>query len=124
MKIYQHLFFRYNYEGAAFQQSQGPLGYTDQLLASADVFNWLGEIIGSPDVGSYTLDPDSNRFRQMSTEPDMRGADLSLSPGQGFYLWSAYQEGLNGFSRLERAGTFLDKVLAIEAIARRDVVHA
>ena len=28
--------------------------------------------------------------------------------------------GQNGFFRLERAGTFLDKLLAIEAIARRD----
>ena len=42
VKIYQHLFFRYNYEGAEFRNSTGPLGYADQLFASADVLNWLG----------------------------------------------------------------------------------
>jgi hypothetical protein len=35
-------------------------------------------------------------------------------------MWSAYQTGHQGFFRLERAGTFLDKLLAIEALARRD----
>ncbi|HMI92294.1 MAG TPA: zinc-dependent metalloprotease, partial [Polyangiales bacterium] len=119
VKIYQHLFFRYNYEGDAFRNSAGPLGFNDQLLASADAFNWLGEIIGSPDVGSYALD-DDNVYRQISTDPGAAGADFSLNPGQGFYLWSAYQAGQNGFFRLERAGTFLDKLLAIESVARRD----
>jgi hypothetical protein len=120
VKIYQHLFFRYNYEGAAFRGSRGPLGFNDQLLASADVLNWLAEIIGAPDVGSYELDEDSGVYRPISSEPDAPGADLSLPPGQGFYMWSAYQEGHQGFFRLERAGTFLDKLLAIEALARRD----
>jgi hypothetical protein len=120
VKIYQHLFFRYNFEGAAFRNSTGPLGYQDQLLASADVLNWLAEIIGAPDVGSYTFDAEEKIYRQTSSDPNQSGADLSLAPGQGFYLWSAYQTGQNGFSRLERAGTFLDKVLAIEALARRD----
>jgi hypothetical protein len=120
VKIYQHLFFRYNYEGAAFRNSTGPLGYADQLFASADVLNWLGELIGAPDVGSYDFDSAQGVYHQTSTDPGQAGAALSLSPGQGFYLWSAYQTGQNGFSRLERAGTFLDKLLAIEALARRD----
>jgi hypothetical protein len=84
------------------------------------VLNWLAEIVAAPDVGSYELDADGKTYRRVSGEPGERGADLSLPPGQGFYLWSAYQEGLNGFFRLERAGTFLDKLLAIEALARRD----
>jgi hypothetical protein len=120
VKIYQHLFFRYNNEGAAFQNRIGPLGYTDQLLASVDTLNWLAEIIGMPDVGAYRFDADSHSYRQFSSDPDAAGADLSLPLGQGHYLWSEYQEGLNGFGRLERAGTFLDKMLAIQSIAKRD----
>jgi hypothetical protein len=120
VKIYQHLFFRYNFEGATFRNSTGPLGYADQLFASADVLNWLAEIIGMPDVGSYTFDQSNNTYHQTSSDPNLQGAELSLAPGQGFYLWSAYQDGQNGFSRLERAGTFLDKLMAIEALARRD----
>jgi hypothetical protein len=120
VKIYQHLFFRYNYEGAAFQMSQGALGFSDQLLASADTLNWLGEIIATPDVGSYRLDTASNTYQKTSDALDAPGASVSLAPGLGYYMWSEYQDGLNGFFRLERAGTFLDKVLAIQALAKRD----
>jgi len=119
VKIYQHLFFRYNFEGLTFRRSTGPLGFQDQLLASADVLNWLGEIIAVPDVGSYAFDSTQGVYHQRSGDPS-QGGDFSLMPGQGFYLWSAYQTGQNGFSRLERAGTFLDKLLAIEALAKRD----
>jgi hypothetical protein len=119
VKIFQHLFFRFNYEGNSFRNSIGPLGYADQLFASADVFNWLGEIIAAPDVGSYALDGEGI-YRQISGQPGAPGSELNLYPGEGFYLWSQYQEGLNGFNRLERAGTFYDKILAIEAIAQRD----
>jgi len=120
VKVYQHLFFRYNNEGLAFRNDPRPLGYTDQLLASVDTLNWLAEIIGMPDVGSYRFDADTNSYRQVSSDPDASGADLSLPLGQGYHLWSEYQQGLNGFGRLERAGTFLDKMLAIQSIARRD----
>jgi hypothetical protein len=120
VKIYQHLFFRYYYDGASFRNSQGPLGYRDQLFASADVLNWLGEIIAAPDVGTYAFDADAKTYRQISTDPDDGSGDVALPPGQGFYLWSQYQSGQNGFFRLERAGTFLDKLLAIESLARRD----
>ena len=120
VKIYQHLFFRYNYEGSSFRNGTGPLSYQDELFASADVMNWLAEIIASPDVGAYAFDQKNNQYRQVSTDPNASGGDVSLQPGQAFYLWSAYQDGLNGFSRLERAGTFLDKLMAIESLARRD----
>jgi hypothetical protein len=119
VKIYQHLFFRYNFEGDSFRQSTGPLGFRDQLAASADVMNWLSEIISAPDVGTYTYDKSDKTYHQTSTDPTA-GGGVSLAPGQGFYMWSTYQQGLNGFNRLERAGTFLDKLTAIEALARRD----
>jgi hypothetical protein len=120
VNIYQHLFFRRNYEGEAFVNSRQPLGYIDQLLASADALNWLAEIIALPDVGSYVYDGAENVYRKVSGQLDVPGSDLSLAPGQGFHLWSAYQEGERGFYRLERSGTFLDKLLAIEAISQRD----
>jgi hypothetical protein len=120
VKIYQHMFFRQSFEGAAYRNSVAPLGYIDQLFASSAVLDWLMEIIGTPDVGSYQLDPESNLYRQISAAPGATGSDLDLGLGQGYYLWSEYQTGLNGFSRLERAGTFLDKLLAIQAITKRD----
>ncbi|HKP56322.1 MAG TPA: zinc-dependent metalloprotease [Polyangiales bacterium] len=120
VKIYQHMFFRQSFEGAEYQQSIAPLGYVDQLFASASTLDWLTEIIGAPDVGSYKLDEKENIYRQISSEPGAEGSDLDLEVGEGFYLWSQYQTGQNGFFRLERAGTFLDKLLAIQAITKRD----
>ena len=118
-KIFQHLWFRRSFE-PGFRTNFGPLGYNDQILASIDTMNWYAEIIGLPDVGAYTLDADANVYRKVSDDPNASQADFGLQPGEGYYLWSAYQEGLNGFSRMERSGTFLDKFYAIEALARRD----
>jgi hypothetical protein len=120
VKIYQHMFFRRGFEGIEYQQSEAPLGFQDQLTASSATLDWLSEIIGAPDVGSYKLDPKDNVYRQISQLPDAPNADLSLPVGEGLYLWSEYQTGQNGFFRLERAGTFLDKLLAIQAITKRD----
>ncbi|MET0385920.1 MAG: zinc-dependent metalloprotease [Polyangiales bacterium] len=120
VKIYQHMFFRQGFEGPEFTDSVAPLGFQDQILASAATLDWLAEIIGAPDVGSYTLDTRDNVYRQVSRDPNDGAADLGLPIGQGMYLWSEYQTGQNGFFRLERAGTFLDKVLAIQALTKRD----
>jgi hypothetical protein len=119
VKLYQHLFFRLYYE-PGFREKPGPLGLFDQLLASADVLNWLAEIIASPDVGTYALDEPAGLYRPVASGAGAPPGSVELKPGQAFYLWSAYQEGLNGFFRLERAGTFLDKVRAIEAVSRRE----
>jgi hypothetical protein len=120
VKIYQHMFFRQSFEGQEYRSKLGSLGYIDQLFASSATLDWLAEIIGSPDVGSYKLDAKDNVYRQISSQPGAQGSDLDLGVGQGFYLWSQYQTGQNGFFRLERAGTFLDKLLAIQAITNRD----
>jgi hypothetical protein len=120
VKIYQHMFFRQNFDGPAYRSRLGSNGYYDQLFASAATLDWLAEIIGSPDVGSYKLDPKDKLYRQISSEPGADGSDLDLGLGEGYYLWSQYQTGQNGFFRLERAGTFLDKLLAVQAITKRD----
>lgn len=123
VKIYQHLFFRANFEAGfsrTFRRPE-PLLFGDQVLASVDAFNWLTELLSAPDVGTYALDEDANVYRQISGDLDAPGGDFSLAPGQGYYMWSEYEDGLNGFGRrLARAGTFVDKVLALDAISERD----
>jgi hypothetical protein len=120
VKIYQHMFFRLSYEGAAYQNNPLPLGFSDQLKASAAAFDWLTEIIGAPDVGSYQLDTSGKQDVYRLVSHTLDAGDVQLPVGQGLYLWSEYQTGLNGFFRLERAGTFLDKILAIQALTKRD----
>ena len=118
-KIYQHLFFRVFFE-PGFQFNEGPLGFDDQFLASVDAMNWFIEILNLPDEGSYELDATDNLYRFMGESIDLPGADLSLLPGQGFGMWTKYQEGYFGFFRPERAGVFYDKFLALRALAIRD----
>jgi len=138
-KMYQHLFFRYFYE-PDFRREIGPLGFNDQYLASIDSMNWLAELAQLPDVGSYRMslvrgpdtchptNPDAPGntddcrygYVHMGEDMDMSGADFSLTPGQGFYHWSRYQDGLYGFFRMERAGVFWDKLVALQALTVRD----
>lgn len=138
-KIYQHLLFRYWYE-PEFRREIGPLGFNDQYLASVDGMNWLAELAQLPDVGSYQLalydgpegchptDPTAAGnpaecrygYHHMGDALDMPGSDINLGSGQGFHTWSRYQDGLYGFFRMERAGVFWDKLLALQALTVRD----
>lgn len=138
-KMYQHLFFRYFYE-PEFRRETGPLGFLDQYLASIDAMNWLAELSQLPDVGSYRMvriggpdgchptnpDAPSNPagcqygYQHMGDTLEMPGSDISLGPGQGFHHWSRYQDGLYGFFRMERAGVFWDKLIALSALTVRD----
>lgn len=138
-KIYQHLFFRYFYE-PEFRRQTGPLGFNDQYLASIDAMNWLAELAQLPDVGSYRLrlidgpttchpsDPNAAGnpegcyygYEHMGNDLEMAGSDISLGPGQAFHHWSRYQDGLYGFFRMERAGVFWDKYIALLALTVRD----
>ncbi|GAB4205893.1 MAG: hypothetical protein OHK0013_22090 [Sandaracinaceae bacterium] len=128
-KVYQHLLFRYFYNEVnrgrtlrsnSFGSDPLPLGFNDQFLASIDTMNWLGQIASLPDVGSYEFDAANNTYRHMGEELDMPGADLTLEPGQGYYTWSRYQEGMLGFFRMERRGVFWDKLFALQALTIRD----
>jgi len=119
VKIYQHLFYRYFYE-PEFRRATGPLGFNDQYLSSIDSMNWLAELAQLPDVGSYQFNAATNSYRHMGEDMTMTGSDFSLPPGQGFYTWSRYQDGLYGFFRLERAGVFWDKLIALQALTVRD----
>ena len=118
-KIYQHLFFRFNFE-PGFTFNTGPLGFDDQFLASIDAMNWFVELVNLPDEGSYAHDPNANLYRWLGEAPDLPSADLALLPGQGFGMWTKYQDGYFGFFRPERAGVFYDKYYALWALAIRD----
>jgi hypothetical protein len=138
-KMYQHLFFRYFYE-PEFRRANGPLGFLDQYFASIDAMNWMAELSQLPDVGSYRVrqiagpstcsptDPSAvgntpdcrYGYEHMGTDLDMPGSDINLEPGEGFYHWSRYQDGLYGFFRMERAGVFWDKYIALRALTIRD----
>jgi len=82
--------------------------------------NWFVEIVNLPDEGSYRYDDTANLYRWLGEAIDMPSADLSLLPGQGFGMWTKYQEGYFGFFRPERAGVFYDKFHALWALAIRD----
>ena len=119
VKIYQHFFFRFFFE-PGFQNDLGPLGVDDQFLASADAMNWLTEIVTLPQPGTYQLDTSDNLYRLLSTDPAMPGGDVSLPLGAGYPMFSSYQDGFNGFFRVEQSGVFWDKYLALLGLARRD----
>lgn len=119
-KIYQHFVYRLYYEGGFRQSGLGATNYLDQLLASMEALGWMTELIAAPDVGAYALDTGAELYRRVG-DADAAGGDVvGLLPGQGYHLWSEYQDGLNGFFRLERAGTFVDKLLAMQALTERD----
>jgi hypothetical protein len=138
-KMYQHLFFRY-FNEPEFRRATGPLGFLDQYFASIDAMNWMAELSQLPDVGSYRLrlisgpatchptNPSAPGnaptcrygYEHMGTDLDMAGSDITLGPGQGYYHWSRYQDGLYGFFRMERAGVFWDKLIALRALTIRD----
>jgi len=118
-KIYQHLFFRLNFE-PAFSLNEGPLGFDDQFLASVDAMNWFIEILNLPDEGSYAYDALTDTYQRLGEGLDLPGSDFSLLPGEGFGMWTKYQEGYFGFFRPERIGVFSDKFIALQALAIRD----
>ncbi len=118
-KIFQHLFFRYNFE-PGFSSKAGPLGFEDQFLASIEAMNWFIELVNLPNEGSYEFDAGDNAYRWIGESIDLPSADISLLPGQGFGMWTKYQDGYFGFFRPERAGVFYDKMTALLALAKRD----
>lgn len=126
-KIYQHFLFRLIYE-PRFASDTGPLGLDDQYAASIDVMNWFAQLAAMPDVGQYAFDPSvgaHGAYHHLDEDYPLdgtipAGADVVLEPGEGFYHWSQYQDGLLGFFRMERAGVFWDQLLALRALTIRD----
>ncbi|MCC7539564.1 MAG: zinc-dependent metalloprotease [Deltaproteobacteria bacterium] len=115
-KFFQHLFWRY-FNEPEFASAQGPLGFLDQYFASIDSMNWFAEMASLPEPGAYRFDRDNNIY-----VPARAGdpTDITLGVGQGYPLWSQWQNTLNGWYRMERSGVFWDKINALYALAIRD----
>jgi len=126
VKIYQHLLYRYFYE-EDFSARTGALGFWDEMLASVDTMNWMNSILAQPDVGSYDFGesqvlPDGTTIpilrRVGDLEENLGQYDLNMGPGK--WIWSLHQGDEYGVFDFERAGTFFEKMLAYEALARRE----
>ncbi len=121
--IYQNLVFRYATD-PEFREQDGPFGFYDQFLATADVLNFYARILGQPDVGTYSYDDAWERYERVSPNPDLPGAQLTMPIGMGRYFGSTYQNGLTGIYRIERIGTFYDKQFVMDLMTRRGVQTA
>jgi hypothetical protein len=116
-KINQHFYYRYFYE-TLFLETEGPLGVNDMYSAVSDSLNYFGEVLATPDVGSYKLDPVENTYYKASDE--LGQGDLDIPFGMGRYMWSSFQDGQLGIFKVERQGSHLDKLLTLWAMMLRE----
>lgn len=115
--IYQNMLFRYA-EDPEFRNSTGPFGFYDQFLASVDVLNFYTERLGNPGIGSYQWSNVIDTFRWNGTSLDSGQFNLTLADGARFFN-SVYQQGLTGIQRIERVGSFYERLLAIQLLTQR-----
>lgn len=119
-KIMAHFYYRYFYEEIYLVEGDVWVdSMTDHLAGAAAGMNFLAEIIAQPDVGSYDYDPDTDSYELVSSG-ELGEGDLDIPVGLGRYMWSSYQEGPFGIFRMERMGTYNDKLYALYALARRE----
>ena len=118
INIEQNLMYRYQFD-PDFRDEHGPFGFEDQFLATADVLNFMARIMASPGIGSYGYDRDWDWFERTSQDPDAPGANLRVRLGQGRFFQSVYQAGLTGISRIERIGSFIDKIITMQLLTTR-----
>jgi hypothetical protein len=115
--IYQNLIYRYATD-PAFREEEGPFGFFDQFLATADTMNFLARMLAQPSIGSYTYNAgwDYYELTNLDVLPD---AQLTVPFGQGRYLNSIYQSGLTGIWRVERVGSIYDSIIAMQLMTIR-----
>jgi hypothetical protein len=116
--IYQNLLFEYSSD-PAFREQTGPLGFYDQFLATTDILNFYGKVLATPNVGGYVLDDREQTYFRGFIAPDAPAAELSIPLGMGRYFNSDYQAGLSGIQRIERVGSFFDKVWVLQLMTQR-----
>ena len=116
--VYQNLMFRYAND-IAFREQEGAFGFEDQYFATADILNFYGRILGTPDVGGYRFSEQTGRYEQISNDPEDLFAQMSLPIGPARYSDTVYQAGLSGIYRIERIGTFYDKLFVLDLMTRR-----
>jgi hypothetical protein len=55
INIFTNLMYRYAAE-PEFRNQEGPFGFADQFLATADIMNMLAVFMNQPSVGTYQWD--------------------------------------------------------------------
>lgn len=108
LSIYQNLIYRYASD-PDFRNQEGPFGFEDEFLATADTMNFFARLLAQPSIGSYEYNAGWERYELTSydIEPD---AQIVIPFGQGRYLNSIYQTGLTGITRVERIGSIYDSI--------------
>ncbi len=118
INLQQDLTYRY-VSDPSFRDTEGPFGFYDQFLASADGLNFFAQILGAPNVGSYYWNSGYQFYESDDLNPYTPGAHLSMPIGLGRFSYSLYQSGLTGFERVERQGAIIDKIYTILLMSTR-----
>lgn len=115
--IYTNLIYRYAAE-PEFRERQGPFGFYDQFLATADIMNLFARMLAQPSIGTYVYNDGWDYYEVVSLDIEPSG-QLIIPFGQGRYLNSVYQTGLTGIYRVERVGSIYDSLLAMQLLTFR-----
>jgi hypothetical protein len=113
--IYQYL------NDPDYRKQTGSFGFYDQFLATTDILNFYGRILGQPSVGGYVYVPQTGTYQRAFADAADKRAEVAVPLGLGRYFNSDYQAGLTGIERLERVGSFFDKIRVIELLAQRGI---
>ncbi len=116
---YQNLVYRYAAD-PEFRNQTGPFGFVDEFLATADTMNFFARMLAQPSIGSYQYNQAWRRYDlyNLDIQPN---AQISVPFGQGRFLNSVYQEGLNGLWRVERVGSIYDSIVAMQLMTARGI---
>ncbi len=120
INIQQNLIYRYQTD-PAFRNTQGPWAFDDQFLATVDSLNFMARILAEPEIGSYEWNSGYQRYQQFSADPVSARGQLQINIGQGRFFQSVYQSGLTGINRIERMGSFVDKVITMQLLTARGI---
>jgi hypothetical protein len=112
--IYQNLLFQYT-ANPAFQQTTGDLGFYDQFLATTDILNFYARVLAQPNIGNYNF----NRQTGTYVAANDTAPDLPIGFGPGRYYNTDYQAGLSGIERIDRVGSFFDKLWVLQLLTAR-----
>ncbi len=116
--VYQNLLYKYTSD-PSFRNNHGALGFDDEFMASADILNFYNKVLGEPDVGCFRWNAGWQRYEFASTDAGSPGCQLSVPIGLGKYSNTVYQSGLSGINRIERIGTFYDKLITLQLMTTR-----
>jgi len=118
--VYQNLIYNY-LNDPSFRKETGKFGFYDQFLATTDILNFYARILAQPNVGGYSFNTQTGTYARSFLSAAAPDADLGVPLGLGRYFNSDYQSGLTGIERLERVGSFFDKIRVIELLSMRGV---